>query len=65
MPDNTKFSLCRTARISCHNCQRLTKIGGETLCYQEGEIFRLTESLLTDKPSLICTRWQASPSIHR
>gem|GEM_PF-1080562 len=47
--------------LSCHNCERLTIIEGETVCFRGGEIIRL-HRLEDEEPSkliLSCDGWQA------
>ncbi|MCZ4336028.1 hypothetical protein [Shewanella colwelliana] len=45
--------------VSCQNCDRLTVIEGETICFKGGEIIRLTPyESDTNKLSLLCDGWK-------
>ncbi|MDP5146853.1 hypothetical protein ORI98_10440 [Shewanella sp. ULN5] len=49
----------KTASYSCQNCDRLTEIEGEMVCFEQGKITRL---IPLDKPDtlikLVCIGWQ-------
>ncbi len=62
MDDSLFSSECNSKllSISCKNCERLTIIEGETICFKAGEITRLTPYKEKDsKPSLLCTSWKS------
>nr|WP_258405202.1 hypothetical protein [Shewanella mesophila] len=45
--------------VSCQNCDRLTVIEGETICFKGGEIIRLTPYEPNNtKLSLLCDGWR-------
>ncbi|MCG9721315.1 MULTISPECIES: hypothetical protein [unclassified Shewanella] len=45
--------------VSCQNCNRLTVIEGETICFKGGEIIRLTPyEPQNSKLSLLCDGWR-------
>nr|WP_110455950.1 hypothetical protein [Shewanella algidipiscicola] len=45
--------------VSCQNCDRLTIIEGETICFKGGEIIRLTPyNAGNTKLSLLCDGWR-------
>ncbi|MCH1929519.1 hypothetical protein L9G16_04940 [Shewanella sp. A25] len=55
------MSASKTMSTSCKNCNRLTEIEGELVCFREGRIIRLTlidES--TTKLNLLCEGWKST-----
>ncbi|UCX05791.1 hypothetical protein [Shewanella glacialimarina] len=49
----------KTASYSCKNCDRLTEIEGEMVCFEQGKIIRLVP--LTEPDTLIklvCIGWK-------
>ncbi|ABL98869.1 hypothetical protein SHAM105786_07015 [Shewanella amazonensis] len=47
---------------SCQNCDRLTEIEGEQLCFRDGRIIRLTPAEGEKHLPLLCEGWRKPPT---
>lgn len=54
-----QLPITKTASSSCKNCDRLTVIEGEEVCFREGKIIKLTPIEDTQlKFNLLCEGWK-------
>ncbi|WP_372870288.1 hypothetical protein [Shewanella sp.] len=56
--NNPKLPEAKTRSASCKNCDRLTEIEGEQLCFRDGRIIRLLPADANKQPLLLCEGWK-------
>ncbi len=48
----------KTMSVTCNNCDRLSEIEGEKVCFDQGEINRLTYDTRSDSIiRMVCNSW--------
>ncbi|AZQ09344.1 hypothetical protein [Shewanella khirikhana] len=63
--NNPKLPEAKTRSNSCKNCDRLTEIEGEQLCFRDGRIIRLLPADDSKQPPILCEGWRQNPPLTR